>query len=228
MNKKIVIDKAHGGKDPGAVSNGLVEKEISVEICDYMYDYLKDNYTGFEVKFTRTKDVFVELSKRADIANDYDADVFISNHCNAGKGSGFESYVHTNASAASKALQNVLNTEAMLVAKKYGLGAHGEDKKRANYAVLRETKMPAILTETAFVDSKDAVLLKKDEFLKDMAAAYARGVAKHLGLKAKEKVDKPSVDSKLYRVQVGAFADVANAKKLAAELKKKGFDGVIK
>ncbi|MFJ8260260.1 N-acetylmuramoyl-L-alanine amidase [Peribacillus asahii] len=185
MTKKIVIDKAHGGKDPGAVGNGLVEKELSVKICDYMYDCLKDNYTGFEVKFTRTTDVFVELSKRAKIANDYDADVFISNHINAGGGTGYESYVYTNASAASKALQNVLNDEALKTAKKYGLGAHGEDRKRGNLAVVRETKMPAILTELCYIDSKDNKLLKNDDFLKDMAYAYARGVAKFLGLKAK-------------------------------------------
>jgi len=185
MNKRIVIDAGHGGKDPGAVGNGLQEKDLVLTISKLMQEYLKDNYSGHEVKLTRSTDVFHTLSKRADIANDYDADVFISNHINAGGGTGYESYVYTNASAASKALQNVLNDEALAIAKKYGLGAHGEDRKRANYQVLRDTKMPAILTELCYIDSKDSKLLKSDEFLKDMAYAYARGVAKFLGLKAK-------------------------------------------
>jgi N-acetylmuramoyl-L-alanine amidase len=230
MTKKIMIDAGHGGKDPGAVGNGLQEKDITLTLSKYMQDYLEENYTGHEVKLTRTTDIFHELSKRADIANDFGADVFISNHVNAGggKGTGYESFVYKKPSPASIALQNVINSEAMSVAKKYGLGAHGEDKKRENLAVVRETKMPAILTEICFIDSKDAVQLKKDDFLRDMAAAYARGIAKHLGLPAKPKVEKAAVKTdKFYKVQVGAFKDVEGAKKLAAELKKKGYSTVI-
>jgi N-acetylmuramoyl-L-alanine amidase len=160
MTKKIMIDAGHGGKDPGAAGNGLQEKDITLTLSKYMQDYLEENYTGHEVKLTRTTDIFHELSKRADIANDFGADVFISNHVNAGGGTGFESFVYDKPSKASIALQNGLNTEAVAVAKKYGLGAHGIDKKRKNLAVVRETKMPAILTEICFIDSKDASLLK--------------------------------------------------------------------
>jgi len=201
MIKKIKIDPGHGGKDPGAVGNGLQEKDLVLAISKRMQDYLEANYTGHEVKLTRSIDVFHTLSKRADIANDYDADVFISVHVNAGGGTGYESYVYTNASAASKALQKVLNDEALATAKKYGLGAHGEDRKRANYQVLRETKMPAILTEICYIDSKDAQLLKNVEFLKDMAYAYARGVAKFLGLRA--KVVTAASIKKYYTVKKG-------------------------
>jgi N-acetylmuramoyl-L-alanine amidase len=228
MTKKIIIDPGHGGKDPGAGANGLKEKDLVLTISNYMKEYLEENYTGHEIKLTRTTDVFHELSQKADIANDFDADVFISNHVNAGGGTGFESFVYDKPSKASIALQNVLNSEAMSVAKKYGLGAHGIDKKRKNLAVVRETKMPAILTEICFIDSKDAALLKKDAFLKDMAAAYSRGIAKHLGLPAKPKAEKAAVNKdKFYRVQVGAFKDEAGAKRLAAELKKKGYSIVI-
>jgi len=228
MTKRIVDDAGHGGKDPGAVANGLQEKDITLKLSGYVKSYLKENYTGFEYKSTRTTDVFLELSERADIANDFDADLFISFHVNAAGGTGFESFVYDKPSKASIALQNVLNTEAMATAKKYGLGAHGEDKKRKNLAVVRETNCPAILTEICFIDSKDAALLKKDDFLKDMAAAYSRGIAKHLGLPAKPKVEKAAVNKdKFYRVQVGAFKDEAGAKRLAAELKKKGYSTVI-
>ncbi|MFJ8266816.1 N-acetylmuramoyl-L-alanine amidase [Peribacillus asahii] len=202
MTKKIKIDPGHGGKDPGAVGNGLQEKDLVLTISKLMKEYLEDNYTGHEVQLTRSTDVFHELSKRAKIANDYDADVFISNHVNAGKGTGYESYVYTNASAALKALQNVLNDEVLATARKYGLGAHGEDRKRANYQVLRETKMPAILTELCYIDSKDNKLLKNDDFLKDMAHAYARGVAKFLGL-LKAKVVTSASAKRYYTVAKG-------------------------
>lgn len=198
--KRIVIDSGHGGKDPGAVANGLQEKNLVLALSKYMESYLKANYTGFEVKFTRNTDVFIDLSKRADIANDYKADVFISNHVNAGGGTGFESFVYTKPDAASIALQNMLNAEALNTAKKYGLGAHGDDKKRGNLAVVRETNMSAILTEICYIDSKDAALLKKDAFLRDMASSYARGIAKFLGLPAKPKVVKASSASTEYYV----------------------------
>ena len=81
--------------------------------------------------------------------------------------------------------------------------AHGEDQKRANYAVVRETEMPAILTEIGFIDSADAKLLKNDEFLRDMAAAYARGVAEFLGIKANQ-----SVTSKTIKIQTGGLTSV--------------------
>ena len=116
----------------------------------------------------------------------------MSCHVNAGGGTGFESFVYTKPGDASISLQNLANGEAMVVAKKYGLGTHGEDKKRDNLAVVRETKMPVILTEICFIDSKDAVLLKKDDFLRDMAGAYARGITKFIGLPAKQKVNKVS------------------------------------
>ncbi|MGE6379532.1 N-acetylmuramoyl-L-alanine amidase [Peribacillus muralis] len=225
--KKIVIDAGHGGRDPGAVGNGMNEKDLTLKLSRYMQDYLEANYTGHEVKLTRTTDVFHELSKRADIANDFCADVFISNHVNAGKGTGYESFIYNKPNAATIALQNTINAEAITVAKKYGLGPHGEHKKRGNLAVVRETKMPAILTEICFIDSNDATLLKKDEFLKEMAAAYARGIATHLALPAKQKPEKIPVTGKLYRVQVGAYKDKKNAENLAAELKKKGYPTII-
>jgi N-acetylmuramoyl-L-alanine amidase len=182
---KIVIDAGHGGKDPGAVANNLQEKDITLKISKYMQDYLQDNYSNVQIRLTRSTDIFIELSERANIANQFDADVFISNHVNAGGGSGFESFIYTSPSRASRNLQNAVNAEALAVAETYGLGAHGNDKKRGNLAVVRETTMPAILTEIAFIDNEDANLLKRDDFLRDMAAAYARGIAKFLGLNAK-------------------------------------------
>ncbi|MED4402498.1 N-acetylmuramoyl-L-alanine amidase [Metabacillus fastidiosus] len=183
--KKIIIDAGHGGKDSGATGNGLLEKDITLTISKYLKEYLDSHYTGFEAKLTRNSDVFIELSERANISNRYDADVFISNHVNAGGGTGYESYIYSKPSAGSIQLQKLVNTEALETAKKYGLGSHGDDTKRGNLAVVRRTHMPAILTEISYIDSSDSELLKNDEFLRDMAGAYARGIAKFLALPSK-------------------------------------------
>ena len=190
---KIIIDAGHGGNDPGATANNLQEKNITLLVSKYMQDYLNENFTDHEVTLTRSTDVYIDLSERANIANKINADVFISNHVNAGGGTGFESFIYNKPSSEAIALQKDVNAEALSVVKKYGLGAHGEDKKRANLAVVRETKMPAILTEICFIDSNDANLLKKNEFLIEMAAAYAEGMAKFLGLKAKDPITPKSV-----------------------------------
>lgn len=230
--KKIFLDKGHGGSDPGAVANGLQEKVLTHKIVEYAMGYLEANYTGFEQRTTRTGDQTLTLSQRAKMANDWGADVFISVHINAGKGTGFESFVYNGGvSSQTVALQNVLHDEILSAMRQFG-NITDRGKKRANYAVLRETKMPAVLTENLFIDSDDAKLLKNEAFLKAVGEAHARGVAKFLGLpkKAKPTPSQPQQkvsDGKLYRVQVGAFRDRKNAERLAEELKKKGYPTII-
>jgi N-acetylmuramoyl-L-alanine amidase len=227
--KKIFLDKGHGGSDPGAVANGLQEKTLTHQIVEYAVDHLFENYTGFELRVSRAGDQALTLSQRAKMANDWGADIFISVHINAGKGTGFESYVYNGGvSSQTVALQNVLHGEILAAMRQFG-NITDRGKKRANYAVLRETKMPAVLTENLFIDSNDAKLLKNEAFLKAVGEAHARGVAKFLGLpkKAKPQSQQKVSDGKLYRVQVGAFTDPDNAKKLAEELKKKGYPAII-
>jgi N-acetylmuramoyl-L-alanine amidase len=227
--KKIFLDKGHGGSDPGAVANGLQEKTLTHQIVEYAVDHLFENYTGFELRVSRAGDQTLTLSQRAKMANDWGADVFVSVHINAGKGTGFESYVYNGGvSSQTIALQNVLHGEILFAMRGFG-AITDRGKKRANYAVLRETKMPAVLTENLFIDSNDAKYLKNEAFLKAVGEAHARGVAKFLGLpkKAKPQPQQKVSDGKLYRVQVGAFTDPDNAKKLAEELKKKGYPAII-
>ncbi|BDG48757.1 N-acetylmuramoyl-L-alanine amidase [Parageobacillus sp. KH3-4] len=230
--KKIFLDKGHGGSDPGAVANGLQEKVLTHKIVEYAVDHLFENYTGFELRISRAGDQTLTLSQRAKMANDWGADIFISVHINAGKGTGFESYVYNGGvSSQTVALQNVLHNEILAAMRQFG-NITDRGKKRADYAVLRETKMPAVLTENLFIDSNDAKYLKNEEFLKAVGEAHARGVAKFLGLpkKANSTPSQPQQkvsDGKLYRVQVGAFSDRRNAERLAEELKKKGYPAII-
>ncbi|SFA50888.1 N-acetylmuramoyl-L-alanine amidase [Parageobacillus thermantarcticus] len=231
--KKIFLDKGHGGSDPGAVANGLKEKDLTHRIVEYAMDYLQANYTEFAMRTSRKGDETLTLSQRAKMANDWGADVFVSVHINAGKGTGFETYVYNGGvSSRTIALQNVLHSEILAAMRQFG-NITDRGKKRANYAVLRETAMPAVLTENLFIDSNDAKLLKNEAFLKAVGEAHARGIAKFLGLPQKAKPQpqpKPQQkvsDKKLYRVQVGAFAEKENAERLAAELKKKGYPAII-
>ena len=222
---RIVLDAGHGGTDSGAVGNGLREKDLTLNIVKKIGNLLND-YEGVEVHYTRTDDRFLELSERAAIANKLNADYFISVHINAGGGTGFESYIYNgNVSSATIAYQNVIHAEIM---KAIG-NVTDRGKKRANYAVLRETKMPAILTENLFIDNaNDAAKLKSEQFLQQVAYGHVQGIVKAFGLKKKanstpSQPQQKVSDKKLYRVQVGAFADRKNAERLADELKKKGY-----
>ncbi len=81
--KTIMIDPGHGGKDPGAVANGLREKDINLRFAKLLGGKLKSK--GFNVIYTRTTDVFIPLDKRTSMANAKKADLFLSVHCNANR-----------------------------------------------------------------------------------------------------------------------------------------------
>ena len=179
---KLVIDAGHGGYDSGAVGNGLVEKNLTLQIARRVRDILTVNYP-ITIKMTRDSDVFISLSERANIANAFGADYFISFHINSGGGTGFESYIYNALSNSSTAYakQQKMHTAVNPVLTKYGLRDRGA--KKENYAVLRETAMDAILTETAFIDTAfDANLLKNPQFIEDLSQAYANGIAAIFGV----------------------------------------------
>jgi N-acetylmuramoyl-L-alanine amidase len=223
---RIVLDAGHGGNDPGAVANGLKEKDLTLTIVKHIGRMLGE-YENAEVFYTRTDDRYLSLEERAAIANKLKADLLISVHINAGGGTGFESYIYNgNVSAKTITYQNVIHAEIM---KAIG-NVKDRGKKRANYAVLRLTNMPAILTENLFIDNaNDAAKLKSEQFLLQIAHGHVQGIAKAFRLKKKTKPQpKQKVsDGKMYRVQVGAFTERENAERLAEELKKKGYPAII-
>lgn len=85
---KVVIDPGHGGHDPGNLGTrrySTREKDIALAISLKLGEYIKENMTDVEVIYTRKTDKFVTLKKRTEIANEAEADLFISLHCDAFK-----------------------------------------------------------------------------------------------------------------------------------------------
>ena len=152
---KVFIDAGHGGTDPGAVGNGLKEKDIVLSIATKLGALL--NGRGISIKYSRTTDTYLSLEERARLANAWGADLFVSIHANSATSSvrGTECYTHPTANTATKTLSGNISRA---IASKFGISNRGH--KEANFAVLRLSNMPAILVETAFIsNSSDANLL---------------------------------------------------------------------
>src|SRR5690625_904002 len=181
---KIFIDAGHGGSDSGATANGLREKDLTLEIAKRIKKYLDNHFTGHNIKMSRTTDQTMSLTQRTNSANKWGADYFLSIHINAGGGTGYEDYIYIQLSSSSKTakLRDTIHAE---VVKAIGsVGNRG--KKKANFHVLRESNMSAMLSENLFIDRKsDANKLKSSNFLNKVAKGHATGLAKALGLKKK-------------------------------------------
>ncbi|GAA0359133.1 N-acetylmuramoyl-L-alanine amidase family protein [Bacillus horti] len=203
---KIMIDPGHGGHDPGAVGNGLQEKTLNLTIARHIRDILVAEYQGVEVRMTRDSDVFIGLSQRAALANSWGANYFMSIHINAGGGTGFESYIYNTRPASSVRAQDLIHPQIV-----QAMGVTDRGKKSANFAVLRETNMPAILTENLFIDrAADATRLANATFLRTIARGHVNGLERAFNLRKGS-----GGGGNVYRVivdgtQVGAYGDHQN------------------
>src|SRR5699024_1627426 len=158
---------------------------------------------GVSTRMSRTTDKYISLTGRTNMANSWNADFFLSIHINAGGGTGYEDYIHSSLGSTSTAgkIQNEINKAVVSAT-----GWRNRGKKKANFAVLRQTKMPAILTENGFIDTKsDANKLKTNSFLNKVDSGHVKGIAKHFGLKKKKGSSKKKnkSSSKTYTVKKG-------------------------
>lgn len=178
--KKIMIDPGHGGKDPGAgqgTKSRLPEKTIVLDIGNSVSRILQDR--GAKVIATRTSDVYPSLDDRANAADRYKVDVFVSIHADSAPknpaASGTEVHVYTSASG-----QSLTAARCMIAAlKKAGLECRG--MQRTNLHVLREHSRPAILIECGFLtNSGDAARLNTASYRNRLAAAIADGITDYL------------------------------------------------
>ncbi len=153
--KTIVIDAGHGGKDPGAVSNGIHEKELVLDIAKKVYNLLKKD-KSLNVYMTRSTDKYLELEERTAIANKYKADLFISIHANAARNTtaqGVETFVFnvTNDKAALEvaALENQATTKSIS-------DLQGILKDILKYSKLEESLVLASYVQRGMVGSSKA------------------------------------------------------------------------
>ena len=180
--KTVVIDAGHGGYDPGAGGvTGLNEKDFNLDLALKLRD--KVTALGATVIVTRADDTFVSLSGRADVANQVYADVFVSIHANSSNSTsirGTSTYFY--APSTVPALYSEREQRQKLAAKVQGrlisaLGTRNIGTLQANFAVLRQTQMPSILVESAFLsNADDEALLKDNQFREKEAQAIADGL----------------------------------------------------
>lgn len=225
---KIYLDAGHGGQDSGATGNGIYEKNIVLDLAKRIEKILETNYKDVQVMQTRTTDVYLSLLERTNKANKWGADVFISLHNNSATSAsakGFESFIYNDSvSPDTVALQNVMHQEIM----KQISGVTDRGKKRANFHVLRETNMKAILTENLFIsNSSDSALLKQSAFLNKLAQGHVNGLEKFFGLERTIRPPTNEDSGELYQVIVGTFSDYDNAEEQVKKLKADGYEAYI-
>lgn len=192
---KIYIDAGHGGRDPGAVGNGMRESDIVLEVSRTLGNILTQ--AGVDVRYSRTDDSFPAISERWGAANSWGADYFISIHANAGGGTGAETFIAATKQGDRAFAQAVNDTLAAAM----GLRNRGVklDTQAAvgSLGVLRNTRMPALLIELAFIDSPasnpDVNILRNRRA--DMAQALAKGILEFTGMQTGTLIRGSSVIS---------------------------------
>lgn len=192
---RLLIDPGHGGTDPGAVAHGLREKDVCLEISLMLHNILIKEYTGVLVKLSRATDRTLSLKERTDLANKWRADLLLSIHVNAGGGTGFESFIYHGKFANKEQTDRWRGLIHDEIVRKTAYRDRG--KKEANFHMLRESRMAAVLTENGFIDTvSDARQLKNEKFLWKIANAHAVGVAKVFGLRGNHVGRNHSRDNK--------------------------------
>ncbi|GAB6173302.1 hypothetical protein JCM15765_27800 [Paradesulfitobacterium aromaticivorans] len=182
---KVCLDAGHNdsGADTGAQGNGLLEQNITLDIVLRIRRKLEQR--SFEVVLTR-EGPFVNgahgtlsesLRTRCQIANAAKADLFVSVHVNAGGGTGVEVHALASGGKAEECARKVL--PYLVDAGNWA----SRGVKFSNFQVLRETVMPAILTENGFIDTKeDAEKLKNSNIIEAIADAHVHGICDFFGI----------------------------------------------
>ncbi|PIC73291.1 N-acetylmuramoyl-L-alanine amidase [Sporosarcina sp. P17b] len=173
----IILDAGHGPDTPGkrTPDGKLREYHFNSAVAALVGGLLTKE--GLTVKYTHDSSRDVPLNERATSANQMKADAFISIHANAfGNGwhtaQGIETYIYPQASKSSATLASVVQKSLISACQRPDRGV-----KKANFAVLRDTNMPAILVECGFMSNQtEATLLQSKAYQHQCARAIAFGV----------------------------------------------------
>ncbi|WP_235612335.1 N-acetylmuramoyl-L-alanine amidase [Metalysinibacillus jejuensis] len=179
QNRIIVIDPGHGGKDPGAVSNGYNEKSIVLKVGNLVGQKLRT--AGADVRQTRTTDKFLELQEIVDFTNRNEAEIFVSIHVNSFGSStahGTETYYSITAGDMYKEDQDLatfINSQIVKNANMYNRGV-----KTAPYYVTRNVIIPAVLVELGFISNDtDRAKLVSDKYVEIYAESIYQGIVQY-------------------------------------------------
>lgn len=214
--KKIYINPGHSDKDPGAVGYET-ERKLNVAVSQHMNEYLLANYQCETRVYSNDS-----LTSLCSDANSWGADLFVSNHFNAGGGDGYEALVYSQKRVP---LGEIFAKHIQAIGQNLRLyGAKPGVKIRTDLAVLKNTSMPAIVNEGAFVDNKtDIQDWNDDAELKKLGEAYAKAAAEFLSL-PKKVVQKPKNYYVRCTMNVGPFTEKETAESLVVALKSAGAD----
>lgn len=215
---KVFISAGHGGSDPGAVANGVKEKDLNLSIALACRDELKRH--GVEVKMSRAKDENDPLSEEIKECNAYAPDLAVSIHNNAGGGDGAEAFYHYGGGKSKTLAENILAEIVKVGQNSRGAKVRKNSQGKDYYGFIRETSAPAVIVECAFVDNAtDLKILASENDRQKVGRAIAKGVLKTLGVETQGE--------RRYKVQVGAYLYRENAEDMQRKIKAVGFDAFI-
>ena len=204
---RVFLDPGHGGRDPGACFKALQEKELTLALALRIRDQLA-RQKGVIIKLSRHVDETCSLRQRVELAEAFKADLYISIHINAGGGTGFESFRYLKTGKATIELHQLFH-QTMIET----LPVTDRGLKQGDFYVLRQTSMPAVLTESLFIDHpSDYENLMKPSMIDRIVNAH---VAAILRIKNKD-VNRQSF-------VCGSFKSEARARKRELELMAAGF-----
>ena len=210
----VALDPGHGGSEPGASANGLVERELTWKIALYCKEAL-ESYANVEVVLTRGSDEKVSLVERVNRAVDAGANVFVSLHLNSGpaSGNGAEVWYPNDSSYRHELHEEGAQLSSKILEKLTALGLTDRgikvrDSERVDgegpfyypdgsiqdyYTVIeasREAGIVGIIVEHAFLSNKsDSDKLKSEAFLKELGYADAEGIAETYKLSSGWEID---------------------------------------
>lgn len=177
----IVIDPGHGGARPGACYEDIMEKDIDLAVSLKLVSILQNQ--GFQVIMTRSTDVEIGLYERADLANAAGADVFVSLHSNAAENrpdyQGIYTYYHPSSNRGARLAQAIQTPLCQIT------GGIDRGIKDADFVVLRETDMCAVLVEMGFMTNHEELMnLTNDSYQQLLAQGIAQGIVDYLTAEA--------------------------------------------
>lgn len=181
----IIIDAGHGGEDNGTQSPfkpSYLEKSLTLTTSRMVRDFL--NQMGYQTQMTRESDIFIPLKTRASLANGANPALFVSIHYNSApskEANGIEIFYYLSETDKERSVASKKLATTMLKKVLERTGAKSRGVKSANFAVIRETNMPAVLIEGGFLTNQEEMQKIKDPaYLKQLALGIAQGVHEHL------------------------------------------------